>query len=211
MLNRIFYKLTQLFFKIIFIIYNRMSVKWEAPLPESDRYIVAANHCSNLDPIVAGISFPRQLRYLAKDELFRPFLFGRIIRVLGAIPVLQEDRNAAASALKSFLHLLKCGESVILFPEGTRSPDGKLKPLEGGAALISIKSGVPIIPAYISGTFEAMPTGAAWVKPSKIRITFGKAIYPPGDAKEQTSKEAREELTQVLTKALSDMESKYGK
>jgi 1-acyl-sn-glycerol-3-phosphate acyltransferase len=141
--------------------------------------------------------------------LFRPFFFGKIIRILGAVPVLQEDSRAAAAALKSFLSLLEAGESVILFPEGSRSPDGKLKPLEGGTALISIKSGVPIIPAYVSGTFEAMPTGAAWVKPKKIRLFFGKAIYPPKDAK--NSKEAREELTRTLTETLSEMEDKYGK
>ncbi|MCL1875777.1 MAG: 1-acyl-sn-glycerol-3-phosphate acyltransferase [Synergistaceae bacterium] len=210
MFNRIFYKLTQSFFWIIFKIYNRMTVKWEAELPERDRYIVTANHCSNLDPLLIGVNFPKQLRYLAKNELFRSFLFGKVIRILGAVPVLQEDSNAAASTLKGFLNLLKNGESVILFPEGSRSPDGKLKPLEGGTALISLKTGVPIIPAYISGSFEAMPAGAAWVKPKKIRIVFGKALYPP-DAGEKSSKEARDVLTQTLTNALSEMENKYGK
>jgi len=211
MLNKIFYRIAKNFFRILLIIYNRMSAQWEAPLPESDIYIVASNHCSNLDPLVAGANFPKQLRYLAKDELFRPFLFGKIIRILGAVPVLQEDSNAAAAALKGCLNLLKDGESVILFPEGTRSHDGKLKPLEGGTALISIKTGAPIIPVYISGTFEAMPSGAAWIKPEKIRVFYGKAIYPPKSAEVKNSKEARAELTQTLTKALIDMENKYGK
>ena len=210
MFDKLFYQLVRFFFRIVFLIYNRASVKWLTPLPESDRYIVAANHCSNLDPVLVGANFPRQLKYLAKDELFRPFFFGKIIRILGAIPVLQEDSKAAAAALKGFLNLLKEGNSVILFPEGSRSQDGKLKPLEGGAALISIKSGVPIIPAYVSGTFEAMPSGVAWVKPKKIRLFFGKAIYPPADS-EKSSKEAREELTRTLTKVLSDMENEYGK
>jgi 1-acyl-sn-glycerol-3-phosphate acyltransferase len=128
---------------------------------------------------------------------------------LGAVPVLQEDSNAAAAALKNCLNLLKKGRSVIVFPEGTRSHDGKLKLLEGGTALISIKSGIPIIPVYISGTFEAMPTGATWVKPKKIRVFYGKAIYPPKDTEGKSSKEVREELTQALTKALSDMEREY--
>ncbi|MCL2767658.1 MAG: 1-acyl-sn-glycerol-3-phosphate acyltransferase [Synergistaceae bacterium] len=209
MAAKLFYQIVKNFFRILFIIYNRVSVKWEVPLPVSDRYIVAANHCSNLDPVLVGANFPRQLKYLAKDELFRPFFFGRIIRILGAIPVLQEDSKAAAAALKGFLNLLQEGESVILFPEGSRSLDGKLQPLEGGAALISIKSGVPIIPAYVSGTFKAMPSGAVWVKPAKIRLFFGEAVYPPKDIG-KSSKEAREELTQTLTKALSDMEEKYG-
>jgi len=209
MLKRIFYELTRFFFRIILVIYNRMSVKWEAPLPESDRYIVAANHCSNLDPLVVGVYFPKQLKYLAKNELFRPFIFGRLIRLLGAVPVLQEDSNAAAIALKCCLNFLKEGKSVILFPEGTRSPDGKIQPLEGGTALISIKSGIPIIPVYVSGTFEAMPPGAAWVKPKKIRVFYGKAIFPPKDTEGKSSKEVREELTQELSKALCDMEREY--
>lgn len=209
MFSRFFYKLTQITFWIIFKIYNRMTIEWEAELPERDRYIVTANHCSNLDPLLVGINFPKQLRYLAKDELFRSFLFGKIISILGAVPVLQEDINAAASTLKGFLNILKNGESVIIFPEGSRSPDGRLKPLEGGTALISLRTGVPIIPAYISGSFKAMPVGAVWVKPEKIRIVFGKALYPPNTG-EKSSKEARDELTQALTRVLSDMESKYG-
>jgi 1-acyl-sn-glycerol-3-phosphate acyltransferase len=210
MLSRVFYKLAKEFFRIILLIYNRAYVKWEAPLPESSRYIVAANHNSNLDPLVIGSNFPIRLKYFAKDELFHIFFIGRAIRMLGGVPVLQEDRNAAATALKTLLNLLQGGDSVILFPEGSRSPDGKLKPLEGGTALISIKSGVPIIPVYVSGTFEAMPSGAKWVKPKKIRLIFGKAIYPPDD-KEKSSKAARDELTQTLTNALSKMENEYGK
>ena len=210
MLSKIFYTLTQLFFKFIFIIYNRITVEWEAHLPESDRFIVAANHCSNLDPLIIGSYFPKRLKYFAKDELFHIFIIGRAIRILGGIPVLQEDRNAAASALKTLLNLLQGGDSVILFPEGSRSLDGKLKPLEGGTALISIKSGVPIIPAYVSGTFEAMPSGAKLVKPKKIRLIFGEAIYPPMDVG-KSSKAIRDELTQALANALSNMENKYEK
>ena len=210
MLNIIFYKLTQFLSKIFFIVYNRINVKWEAPLPESDRFIVAANHCSNLDPLIIGSYFPKRLKYFSKDELFHIFFIGWAIRILGGVPVLQEDRNAAASALKTLLNLLQGGDSVILFPEGTRSPDGKLKPLEGGTALISIKSGVPIIPVYVSGTFEAMPSGAKLIKPNKIRLIFGKAIYPPDDAG-KSSKAARDELTQTLTNVLKNMENEYGK
>lgn len=207
MFKRAFYVLTQTFFRIILIIYNRLSIRWESALPDEPKYIVAANHCSNLDPIIVGITFPRRLRYLAKEELFRPFLFGRILRILGAVPVLQSDDVAAAAALKMFFKLLDDGESVVLFPEGTRSPDGQLKPLEGGAALISLHAGVPIIPAFITGSFDAMPSGAAIVKPVKLVIHYGQAIYP---TKGKSSKAAREELTMRLYESLSQMERQFG-
>lgn len=206
MFNKFFYKLTQIFFKFLFRVYNRMSVRWEEPLPRSDRYIVAGNHCSNLDPLLVGVNFPVHLRYLAKEELFRSFFLGRVIRILGAIPVMQEDKGAAAAALKHFFKLLDDGESVILFPEGTRSPDGMLKPLEGGAALIALHSGVPVIPVYVSGSFDALPPGAGFFKPKKLSVTFGKAIYPP---RGEASKKARTELTETLANAISEMESKY--
>lgn len=209
MFNKIFYKLTRIVFRFLFRVYNRQNVRWEAPLPPSDRYIVVGNHCSNLDPLLVSVNFPIKLRCLAKDELFRPFFLGRVIRILGGVPVLQEDKGAAAAALKHFFKLLDDGESVILFPEGTRSPDGMLKPLEGGAALIALHSGVPVIPAYASGTFDAMPPGAKFVKPKKLTVTFGKAIFPPKEEDGKSSKKMRAEFTEILTKALSEMESKY--
>ncbi|MDD3512573.1 MAG: lysophospholipid acyltransferase family protein, partial [Synergistaceae bacterium] len=72
--------------------------------------------------------------------------------------------------------LLESGENVLIFPEGSRSLNGELQPLEGGVALIALKSGAPIIPSFISGTFEAMPPGSRWVKPLHLSIVFGDTI-----------------------------------
>lgn len=173
--NKVFYFLVKYFFFITLKIYNRLTVKWTSPLPHGN-VIVIANHCSNLDPVIMGAVFPYRLRYLAKAELFEPFLFGNMIRALGAIPVQKQDSQSAGAALRAFLKLLNEGENVLLFPEGGRSLDGKLQPLEGGAALIALKSGAPILPAFIAGTFEAMPPGAKWVKPLPLTIVFGDVI-----------------------------------
>ncbi len=173
--NRVFYFFVKWFFFIALKVYNRLSIRWTTALPDGN-VIVVANHTSNLDPVILGAVFPRRLRYLAKEELFKPFLFGSMVRALGSIPVRKSDSQSAGTALRTFLKLLESGENVLLFPEGSRSLDGKLKPLEGGVALIALKSGAPIIPAFISGAFDAMPPGSRWVKPLHLSIVFGETI-----------------------------------
>jgi 1-acyl-sn-glycerol-3-phosphate acyltransferase len=173
--NRIFYFFVKWSFFIALKVYNRLSIRWTSPLPERN-VIVVANHTSNLDPVIMGAVFPRRLRYLAKAELFEPFLFGSMVRALGSIPVRKQDSQSAGTALRTFLKLLESGENVLIFPEGGRSLDGKLKPLEGGVALIALRSGAPIVPAFITGAFEAMPPGSKWVKPLRLSIVFGETV-----------------------------------
>ena len=204
-LDDIFYTLVRLFFKVVFFFYHRLSIKWTEPLPKNRNVIVACNHCSNLDPVMIGSAFPRRLRYFAKEELFRPFFFGRIIRILGAVPVSRENNAAAAGALKGLLKFLKEGGDVLIFPEGARSSDGKLMPLENGVGLIASHSQAPILPVFIKGTHEAMPPGAAMVKPVKVTITFGKLLaFDPETYKD---KDAREKITAALTDAFKALES----
>jgi 1-acyl-sn-glycerol-3-phosphate acyltransferase len=197
-----------MFFAVFFALYNRLSVRWEEPFPGggSGNVIVAANHCSNLDPILVGVAFPRRLRYFAKEELFRPFLFGKIIRILGAVPVSRADSASAAGALKGFLRLLEGGSDVLIFPEGSRSPDGKLLPLEGGVGLIAVHSKTDILPVFIKGSEKAMPLGAALIKPCKITVTFGKRIV--FDPELYKGKDSREKIMADLTRSLKALEEK---
>jgi 1-acyl-sn-glycerol-3-phosphate acyltransferase len=203
--DKIFYALVRTFFKLFFILYNRLSIKWTAPLPKGMKVIVASNHSSYLDPILVGVAFPRRLRYFAKEELFRSFLFGSIIRILGAVPVSRLDNAAAAGALKGFFRLLEAGSDVLIFPEGGRSSDGKLLPLEGGVGLIAAHSKTAILPVYLKGSYQAMKMGAALVKPVKITVIFGKPlVYEPEFYK---SKGAREKIMADLTDSMSALES----
>ena len=200
-----FYAAVRLFFKILFFFYHRLSVKWTEPLPENRNVIIACNHCSNLDPLLVGTAFPRRLRYFAKEELFRPFFFGKLIRILGAVPVSRDNNAAAAGALKGLLKFLKEGVDILIFPEGARSADGKLLPLEGGVGLVACRSQAPVLPAFIKGAHEAMPLGSAMVKPVKISVTFGKMIA--FDSEFYKEKGAREKITTALTDALKALES----
>ncbi|MDR2176392.1 MAG: 1-acyl-sn-glycerol-3-phosphate acyltransferase [Synergistaceae bacterium] len=202
--ERIFYSVVRAFFAVFFTLYNRLSVRWAEPLPRGGRVIVASNHCSNLDPILVGIAFPRRLRYFAKEELFRPILFGRIIRLLGAVPVSRADSASAASALKGFFRLLEEGNDVLIFPEGSRSPDGNLLPLEGGVGLIAVHSKADILPVFIRGSYDAMPPGAVLIKPRKITVTFGRRIV--FDPELRGGKDAREKIMAELTRSLKALE-----
>ena len=176
-----------------------------APLDPNERVIVACNHASNLDPIVVGSFFPRRLRYFAKEELFRSWFLGTSIRALGAVPVSRADNASAAGALKGFMKLYREGSDILIFPEGGRSQDGRLQPLEAGVALIAAHERAPILPAFIKGSFDAMPPGLPFVRPSKIAVTFGRPLRF-SDAVYQ-SKGGRDVIMGELTTAMRALES----
>lgn len=203
----LFYNLVKYFFLICLKLYNRLRIRGKENIPKVDKVIVIANHCSNLDPIVAGVAFPERLRYLGKSELFSNPVFGFLIKALGAIPVSRESHQSAGSALRSFLTLLDRGENILIFPEGERSFDGKISSFQGGAALIAEKTGIPVVPAYIHGTHEAMPRGSSMVKPARIEIVFGKTVYPTELCGGLPRKEARQLLLETLEERLKMLES----
>lgn len=200
-----FYWVVKVFFRVVFTVWNRFSVKWMEALPSDRKVIVACNHCSNLDPLVVGVAFPRRLRYFAKEELFRPWLFRSIIRILGAVPVSRSDNASAANALRGFLKLLGEGNDVLIFPEGSRSPDGTLQPLEGGVGLIAAHAKAAILPVFIGGTHAAMRPGTVMFRPAKISVTFGKLLV--FDPETLTEKGAREKIMTALTESLRELES----
>ena len=137
--------------------------------------IIASNHTSLYDPPVLSISCPEEVHFLAKESLFDIPLLGRLIRVLNSHPV---SRSASdASTFRELIRLLKEGKKVILFPEGTRSDDGELRPIERGLSFIVHKGGCPIFPAYIYGAFQAWPPTRKFPKLfGKMSVIFGTPI-----------------------------------
>ena len=203
--NKIFYAIVSSFLKVLLIIYNRCTSKWLFRLPKDEKFIVACNHASNLDPVIVGCFFPRRLRYFAKEELFTNWLFGGCIRALGAVPVSRNNNASAAGALKGFMKLYQEGSDVLIFPEGGRTLDGKLQPLEGGVAVIASHTHAPILPAFIHGSFRAMPPGAAFIKPTKLRITFGEPLRFSDEV--YSSKEGRKLIMDSLNDAMRKLEA----
>ena len=115
------------------------------------------------------------------------------------------DSASAAGALRGFMKLYRDGSDVLIFPEGGRSPDGRLKPLEGGVALIAAHERAPILPVFIHGAYEAMPTGAHFIKPHKITITFAKPLRFPEEV--YARKDGRDVIMQRLTDVMKSLES----
>lgn len=202
--NTIFYSLVKNSFYAAFRLYNGLEVKGLDNIPSGMPLIVASNHASNIDPPLIGGVFPTRLRYLAKESLFYNLFLGFFIKTLGAVPVSREDSQRAGAVMKLLLGLLQQGESILIFPEGSRSKDGKLKPLEAGVAFLSVKSGAPVLPVYIDGSSAVCPPGSSFPKTSKLRVSFAAPIFPV--AANGGDRERRDLVMQSLEESLHTLE-----
>ena len=144
-------------------------------VPRTGGVLLVSNHQSYLDPACIGVRLPRPLSFMAKSELFEVPGLNWLIRNLNAFPIRQGAGDIAA--LRETIQQLRNGHALVVFPEGTRTLDGELRPLEPGIALIARKCGVPIVPVAIEGSFDAWPSGSPIFQPHPIRIIFG----PPMD------------------------------
>jgi 1-acyl-sn-glycerol-3-phosphate acyltransferase len=133
-------------------------------IPREGGCLLAMNHESYLDPPLAGISAPRELFYLARKTLLNWPILGPLFPKLNVIPVDQE--RADKSALKTVIKQVKAGHCTVIFPEGSRTPDGKLLPAQPGVGLIIAKTRCPVVPARIFGAHQAFPRGG---KPRPFR------------------------------------------
>ena len=145
-------------------------------VPVRGGVLLVCNHQSLLDPVLATMALPRESCYMARDSLFRRRLFRRLIESLNAFPV---RRNVAdVGAVKESLRRLRRGMSLVVFPEGTRTPDGRIGPMLPGLGAIARKARVPIVPTLIDGAFQAWPRGARFPRPGNVVIEYGPAILP---------------------------------
>src|SRR6202171_5886737 len=132
-------------------------------------YIFASNHVSWFDvPSLAKI-LPRN-KFVAKSELFKVPIFGPAMRAVGMIEIQRENRKAAFGAYDVAAERIRSGNSVVVFPEGTRGHAYPLRPFKKGPFVLAIAAGVPIVPIIVHGTIEIMPKGSLWVKPGTVDI-----------------------------------------
>ncbi len=164
--------------------------------------IVAANHTSYLDPPIVACSYNSPVSFLARKSLFQRFgawLYPR----LNAFPI---DRDHAdLQSMKSILRKLKNGERVLMFPEGTRSPDGTLQEAKAGIGMLVAKSGVPVQPVRIFGAYESWPRGGKY-RPHRIQVVIGDPVkFDPTDLK-GGSREAYQRIADRLMAAIAELE-----
>jgi 1-acyl-sn-glycerol-3-phosphate acyltransferase len=151
-------------------------VRFAEPLPAAGGLLVLSSHQSHLDPLLLGLGTDRRLSSLARSTLYRFKPFGAVITALDAVPI---DREASPVAgMKAVIRRLEAGAAVIIFPEGTRTGDGRLGEIKSGFAIIARRSGVPIVPVAIVGAYECWPRTARCPRPGRVRLEFGRVITP---------------------------------
>jgi 1-acyl-sn-glycerol-3-phosphate acyltransferase len=168
------YKIGWNLFRAVYAAYFRWSVFGAENVPLQGGVILASNHASFLDPPLVGAGLRRDINYLARESLFRFPGVGALLRSWNSVPV---DRDGGGAAgLREILNRLHAGGGIILFPEGTRTPDGKLQPARSGIGLTVIKSDAPVVPVRVFGTFEAFGRNHTFPRPHRVVVKYGRPL-----------------------------------
>lgn len=153
---------------------------------EEGPVILAANHASFLDPPLVGVAFRRPVHYLARKSLLDWPVLGPILPELGVIPV--DQKNADRSALMSAIRVVRGGGAILVFPEGTRTLDGNLQRAQPGIGMIVAKTGAPVVPVRLFGSFEAFPRDRVTPRLVSITAVVGKAMrFSPEEIADRTA------------------------
>jgi 1-acyl-sn-glycerol-3-phosphate acyltransferase len=196
------------------IVGNGMKLGWRPKVeglenvPPSGGAIIAGNHLSVADELFLGTVVPRHIAFWAKAEYFtgsgiKGFVTRQVVSGLGAIRVERAGGRAALTAFDGAVPVLRAGDLVAIYPEGTRSPDGRLYRGRTGTARLALAAGVPIIPVGVLGTDKVQPIGARLPKlgAGPVTIRFGKPIETVGRADDRTSlRELTDELMGEIQK-----------
>src|SRR5215467_9122103 len=137
--------------------------------------VYMANHVSNLDPPALIPNLPQRVSVMVKRELFRVPLLGWAMRKVSLVPIERRNKESAIAGVRAAAEVLRCGVSMVVFPEGTRSPDGQLQPFKKGPFYMALETGAPIVPVTILGTREMMPKGKLAIRPGVATVVF----HPP--------------------------------
>ncbi len=164
------YRLGWIFFRTLFATYLPTRFFHAERVPLHGPVILASNHASFIDPPLVGAGFNRMVNYLARHTLFRVPVLGAMLRSWKVVPV---DREDGGAGLKAILDRLLDGGIILLFPEGTRTTDGRLRPAKSGVGLTVIKSNAPVVPVRVFGTFEAYGRHRRFPRPRRLAVNYG--------------------------------------
>lgn len=192
-----FYQFARALCRLYLRIFRLWRVEGSDHLPATGPVIIAANHVSNLDPVVVGCAFERRVSYLAKEELFQVPVLRWIIRQLGAFPV--KRGSGDRGAIRAAINVLEQGSCFGIFPEGTRSKDGRLQEPKLGVAMLAAKTGAPVLPVALLNTESVF-------KPVIVRV--GKAIHPPWPVGSKVSKEEMEDFARQVMAEIKRLREK---
>jgi len=206
----VIYTALRLGYMVLLKVWCRMSVRGAQHIPAQGPVIVAGNHLSFLDSVVIPLGVPRRVRFLAKADYFtgtgvsgvwNRFWFG----AMGAVPVPRGSHADAQAALHLATEVLGRGEAFGIYPEGTRSRDGRLYRGRTGVAWLALETGAPIVPVAVRGTDRVQPIDTRFPRPFKITVEFGKPIGLDAVAHLRSAGAKRRGLTDLVMEEIARM------
>jgi len=177
-------------------------------LDPNGTFIFMCNHVSNLDPPILIPALPRRTSVLVKKELFRVPILGRAMILGDLVPVDRRNRDAAVNSMRDAEQVMAKGLNMTVFPEGTRSSDGRLLPFKKGPFYLAMDSDIPVVPVTILGSERLMPKGSVTINSGTVQLIFHSPISPHQFAeKEQLIAAVRAEIASALPSALREADA----
>ena len=188
----------------VFLVLFRPEVVGAEHIPASGGALLASNHLSMCDSLFLPVMTRRRVRFLAKQEYFtgsglRGRAVAAFVRGTGLIPIDRADPDAASAALDAGARAVRAGQLLGIYPEGTRSPDGRLYRGKSGLARVALDTGVPIVPVAMIGTDRVQPIGAVVPRLARVRILIGPPLHPPAPDPASRRRQTHALTNQVMT------------
>jgi len=189
--------------RVLFRVLSRWEVAGRRHVPAEGGVLLIANHTSYADPPIVGAASPRPVNFMAKAQLFRIPVLGWVIRRTHAFPVCRGTTDR--EALRRAIRLLREGRVLLVFPEGTRSPDGRLMAAEHGAAFIALSAEAQVVPVAIDGADRVLPLHSPLIRPAKLRVAFGEPVDLSALRGQRLTRDVLEQASERMMAALRDL------
>jgi 1-acyl-sn-glycerol-3-phosphate acyltransferase len=174
-------------------------------IPSTGPFVLASNHASHLDPFLVGGHVSRQVSFFARKTLWKPGFASWWLNAVGTIPV-DRDGGSDITAIKRVLQALEAGKVLIMFPEGTRSPDGALQPAKPGVGMFACRTQVPVVPARIFGSYEAFGRDGRLRLGTRVSVVYGKPLGPTDYDDPRAGKERYLRASERIMAAISHLD-----
>ena len=202
------YTIVRAVLRPVFLLLLRPTITGRENIPGTGAFLLASNHLSFIDSMVIPLSSPRRVHYLAKAEYWKGsgvagWLTRTLFTGLGALPVDRQASRSAQQALDTAMEVLRSGSGFGIYPEGTRSRDGRLGRGKTGVAWLALTADCPVVPVAVLGTDRVQPVDARWPRPHRVTVHFGEPLTFPEFAGMAAKGRPRREATDRIMEAIA--------